>query len=306
MGEVELSDFELRLLILGVGIIILILIWLWSRRAQIKKQRREQQLRTAAHSPENEPTLDTRQEPDAEAAGYQFGDFGHITPDHHLADKVLVDVEITPVSRSGTQPTARSSAAPAQEPRPAAAVPLGALQERAEEVPAPRRQESLTAPAEAAVQAESPAAGEAGGAQAQLTILLTVTAPPARPFRGASILLAAQELKLKLHKNGVFDYFPGGELKGRPVFSIAHLREPGTFALDSIGKLSTPGLLLFMQLPGAVAPVKGVDMMIQTARQLAQRLGGTLCNERRERMTAQGFIKLRNDAAEFERQLGLK
>jgi cell division protein ZipA len=113
-------------------------------------------------------------------------------------------------------------------------------------------------------------------------------------------------LKLRLHKSGVFDYFPTGEIRDKPVFGIAHLWEPGTFELDTIGKLSTPGLLMFMTLPGPMAPVQAVDRMIQTARQLAQKLGGTVCNDHRERMTNQAFLKIRNAAAELEKQLGLR
>jgi cell division protein ZipA len=159
----------------------------------------------------------------------------------------------------------------------------------------------LEEPVEPILEAAPPGSGETG-----LTVLLTVMAPPGRLFRGPSILMAAQELKLKLHKSGVFDYFPRGEIRDKPVFGVAHLWEPGTFELDTIGKLSTPGLLMFMSLPGSMAPVDAVDKMIQTARQLAQKLGGTVCNDRRERMTNQAFMKIRNAAAELEKQLGLR
>jgi cell division protein ZipA len=299
MGEVEL-----RWLIAGVGMIILILIWLWGSRAQLKKQRREQQPSAEDRSPENEPTLDTAQAaPDAEAMEYRFGEFGHITPDHHLADKALVDVEIVPVQRS-----VAGSAASGRESRPEIALRQAVVQEPAEEIAIHRERykaqvESVETTSEPAGQVQS---RETADEQSKLTIVLTVTAPPGRPFRGASILLAAQELKLKLHKNGIFDYFPDDQAKGKPIFGIGHLREPGTFALDTIGKLFTPGLLMFMNLPGSMAPVEAVDRMVLTARQLAQKLGGTVCNEHRDRMTAQSLTRLRNDAAEFEKRLGLK
>ena len=119
-------------------------------------------------------------------------------------------------------------------------------------------------------------------------------------------MMAAQELKLKLHKSGVFDYFPTGEIKDKPVFGIAHLWEPGIFELDTVGTLSTPGLLMFMTLPGSMAPVLAVDKMILIARQLAQKLGGTVCNQQRERMTTQAFMKMRTAAAGFEQQPGLR
>ena len=302
MGEVEL-----RWLIAGVGMIILILIWLWGSRAQLKEQRRARRLSAEDRFPENESTLDTAQVvPDTEAAEYHFGEFGHITPDHHLADKALVDVEIIPVRRPSPSHVEDATAGD-REPQLETAVRREAVQEPTEEIVV--RQELREKQAEPVATAPEP--GEQVQSreetdQLRLTIVLVITAPPGRPFQGASILLAAQELKLKLHKNGVFDYFPDDQVKGKPVFSIGHLREPGTFALNTIGTLSTPGLLMFMNLPSAVAPVAAVDMMIQTARQLAQKLGGTVCDERRDRMTAQAFMKLRRDAAELEKRLGLK
>jgi cell division protein ZipA len=320
MGEVEL-----RWLIAGVGIIILILIWLWGSRQQ-PKERLEPRTGNP-HSPANEPRLET--EPTATEAGvadYRFGEFGRITPDHHLADKVLVDVEIKPVNRS--TPATDKAAAPLEKVEPGSdwrkSLPehnreaeVAVLQpgpepplfqtsgQEVEETPAiAPLPEEATEPEEP-VAPTAPTIGSAGE-PSRLTLLLTIMAPPGRPFRGPSILMAAQELRLKLHKSGVFDYFPTGEIKDKPVFGLAHLWEPGIFELDTIGKLSTPGLLMFMNLPGSMAPVQATDKMIQTARQLAQKLGGTVCNQQRERMTTQAFMKMRSAAAEFEQQMGLR
>jgi cell division protein ZipA len=320
MGEVEL-----RWLIAGVGIIILILIWLWGNRQQPKE--RLEPRADNSRSPANEPRLET--EPTATETGvvdYRFGELGRITPDHHLADKVLVDVEIKPVNRStaatGQAAVSLEKAEPESDrresfpehrreaevavlqPSPEPSL-LQASEQEVEETPA------IAPLPEEAAEPEEPVASsvstvEPAGGLPRLTLLLTILAPPGRPFRGPSILMAAQELKLKLHKSGVFDYFPNGEIKDKPVFGVAHLWEPGTFELDTIGKLSTPGLLMFMNLPGSMAPVLATDKMIQMARQLAQKLGGTVCNQQRERMTTQAFMKMRSAAAELEQQLGLR
>jgi cell division protein ZipA len=320
MGEVEL-----RWLIAGIGIIILILIWLWGNRQQPKE--RLEPRADNPRSPADEPRLDT--EPTATEAGaadYRFGEFGRITPDHHLADKVLVDVEIKPVNRSIS--AAGKAAAPLEKTEPESdrgeslpeynrEVEIAVSKPRLEPPRLQASRQGMEEPPaiaplpEEAAEPEEPLAPAApavrpAGEPSRLTLLLTIMAPPGRPFRGPSILMAAQELKLKLHKSGVFDYFPTGEIKDKPVFGVAHLWEPGIFELDTIGKLSTPGLLMFMNLPGSMAPVQATDKMIQVARQLAQKLGGTVCNQQRERMTTQAFMKMRSAAAEFEQQLGLR
>lgn len=288
MGAVQsMSEAELRWLIAGVGLIILILIWLWGSRRRVREHEREHEAAapTLEHSlPPVEQTA-----PPPNAAEYRFGEYGAITPDHHLADKALVDVEIIPLGRADA--TRQEAAAEYDIPlTESAATP------EAEEEAQARRQA-------AAATAESTPLAASDDGKPPLTIVMTVTAPSARPFRGPSILLAAQELKLKLHRSGVFDFFHPRQPQGKPVFSIGQLREPGTFDLDNIGRLTTPGLVLYMRLPGAAAPLEAVDLLIQTARELAQKLGGTVCDERRERMTGQAYIKLRSDAAALEKQL---
>jgi cell division protein ZipA len=49
-----------------------------------------------------------------------------------------------------------------------------------------------------------------------------------------------------------------------------------------------------------------VDFMVTTARRLAQRLDGSVCDERRNKVTTQSIIHLRSEAAEFERRLRLQ
>ena len=137
-----------------------------------------------------------------------------------------------------------------------------------------------------------------------MTVLLSVVAPGRQAYRGLDILRAAHELNLKLNRSsGVLDYLPPSGTSHTPVFSVGHWREPGTFDLESIKSLSTPGLLLFMYLPGPTEPVAAIDMMMGMAGQLSRQLGGTVCNERRQKLTAQDMAGLRSRAEEFSRRL---
>ena len=137
----------------------------------------------------------------------------------------------------------------------------------------------------------------------QMTVLLTVIAPVQKHFGGIRILEAAQEANLRLNRNGTLDYLAETALGPRCIFRIAHLKEPGVFDLDTVENLETPGLLLFMELPGPVDALAAVDLQLKIAAQLAQQLGGTMCDERRSKMTTQAMIHLRSEAAEFERRL---
>jgi cell division protein ZipA len=117
--------------------------------------------------------------------------------------------------------------------------------------------------------------------------------------------LAIQEQKLKL-QNGIFECFPEGHTQGKSVFGVGHLLEPGTFDLETINNLQTPGLIMFMHLPGPLEPMQATHHMIKAAKTLADNLGGKVCDERRNKITAQGFSKMESDAGEFQRQLRLR
>lgn len=136
----------------------------------------------------------------------------------------------------------------------------------------------------------------------EMTVLLTVMAPANRPFNGIDILEAAQATHLKLNRSGTLDCLVQHESGSRRLFRIAHLREPGVFRLEDIHNLTTPGLLLFLQLPGPLEPIAAVDRLIAIAGQLAEKLNGTVCDERRSRMTTQTMVHLRGQAADFDYQ----
>lgn len=138
----------------------------------------------------------------------------------------------------------------------------------------------------------------------EMTVVLTVLAPKQQPFQGLRILEVAQAASLRFNaRQGTLDMLCEEAANGDPrLFRLAHLREPGMFDPDTVGTLETPGLLMFMQLPGPLTEVAAVDRMIATARHLAQQLGGMICDQHHNRMTPQAMEHLRGEAAEMERQ----
>ena len=103
---------------------------------------------------------------------------------------------------------------------------------------------------------------------------------------------------------GRYDIFHRLHTDGRPVFSVASLREPGTFDLNAMPATQYPGVALFVVLPGPVAAAEAVDQMVFTARALAAQLGGGLADERGVPLTPLRVSRLREDALEFERSAG--
>lgn len=86
-----------------------------------------------------------------------------------------------------------------------------------------------------------------------------------------------------------------------PVFSLAHLRKPGSFQPETLDELATPGLLVFMTLPGPLDGMKALDLLVLAVDHVARKLGGVICDEHRHKLTNQGLLNLRDRVAKLER-----
>ncbi|MDZ7804648.1 cell division protein ZipA [Thiohalophilus sp.] len=137
-----------------------------------------------------------------------------------------------------------------------------------------------------------------------LVIVLNVMAKAGRQFAGMDILDALYANDLRHGEMMIFHRYPeqGG---GRPVFSLANTVEPGTFDLHAIEQLQTPGVSLFMQLPAPIDSREAFELMLKTGRNLAEQLGGDLCDERRNLLTLQtiGHLKEQIESFLFRRKM---
>lgn len=264
-----LDKTQLQWLLAAVGAVVVVLIYLWGMRGRIKEGIRKRRRRP---SEGNEPVLGDATESLPEdwlTNAHDFGELGRITPDHHLAGKALVDVEIRPILRESP---------PVAEARSQPAPMMAEMTEPPREL---RREPAIPAPP-------------------KMTVALTVVAPRGQSFQGAAIQTAVLELGFQLSAQGLFDYVPANS--DDPIFSMAHLRQPGSFDQNALDALTTPGLLLFMNLPGPMEEIQALEQLVVTADQLAQALGGMICDERRNRLTNQSLAHLRSAVAEFQRQ----
>ncbi|MDQ2694025.1 MAG: cell division protein ZipA [Pseudomonadota bacterium] len=292
----------LRLTLLVIGLVIIAMIYAWGMRSRIRSRLAQRRRRALARHPENEPVLDKSGELAGEPETIPANEFGALPANDPFAHQRLVDVEIRPIRRTPPLVEPASGAVPA-----AGAVPDAGALTGDEPTPPPRP--APAPPARPAPTPEKPPARPAkphGGADAarepEMVVLLSVMAPSGQTFAGADILAAAQPLELQLGDHQVLDCLSDSDGQGKPVFSVGHLREPGTFDLSTIESLATPGLLLFMRLPGPVEGVAALDLMVATAGQLAQKLHGIVCDDRRNKMTNQALSHLRGEVAEFERR----
>ncbi|HUP92883.1 MAG TPA: cell division protein ZipA C-terminal FtsZ-binding domain-containing protein [Solimonas sp.] len=80
-----------------------------------------------------------------------------------------------------------------------------------------------------------------------------------------------------------------------PVFSVASLIKPGLLDPAEQQSFSTPGLSVFMVLPGPAQPAAAVKDMIATARKLAEALNAQVFDARRQPFTDLSASELVDD-----------
>ena len=64
----------------------------------------------------------------------------------------------------------------------------------------------------------------------------------------------------------------------------------------------TPGLAMFMRIPGPVDAGSAFQQMLEAGRRIAERLDGVLCDETRSTLTKQSVNHIREQIAEHARQ----
>lgn len=149
---------------------------------------------------------------------------------------------------------------------------------------------------------DMPAEKREPAAAADQVFMLFVEAPKGVPFRGPILLgaLAAAQLEF-----GDMDIFHRVELDNgqeKILFSVANIREPGTFDLSAMESFTSEGVVLFMQVPGAVDGVRAFDVMVESSRVLADNLDSRVCDASHSQLTKQAISHMREEVISCQLQ----
>jgi cell division protein ZipA len=133
---------------------------------------------------------------------------------------------------------------------------------------------------------------------AQKIIALRLVGAAGSQFEGA---LLREAILAEGFAFGRYDIFHRLEAGGRPIVSLASLKEPGTFDPEAVAEGSYRGILLFTVLPGPLPAQAAFEELLTTANTLATRLGGQLQDDRGASLSMQRLGQLLEEALEFER-----
>jgi cell division protein ZipA len=134
-------------------------------------------------------------------------------------------------------------------------------------------------------------------AEKQKIVALRVCAVGDERWTGAAVINA-----LEMHglAYGRYHVFHRRHSDGRSIFCVASLVEPGTFDLASMPSELYRGVSLFAVLPGPVDPVQTIEAMLETARDLARELSGTMQDAKGMPFSPQRAEALLKDVSRFQ------
>lgn len=163
-----------------------------------------------------------------------------------------------------------------------------------------RRQEfSSKTTVRSALSNEDPAAKD-------MLVVINVSARTPGKFTGPMIARMMEELELEYGEMGIYHYYVQRFDKKTSVYCIANMVKPGTFDLQNMQAIVTPGLSMILQLPGPEDGLKALNIMLEHAQRIATYLNGDLLDQQRNPLTSQSISVLKEQVQLFSLRAGKK
>ena len=134
----------------------------------------------------------------------------------------------------------------------------------------------------------------------ELIVSLTLMARN-QQFCGTELQKVFDTAGLKLAEFDIYHFRDAdAENDTRAVFSVANIVKPGTFNAATLHEITTPGLALFMQIPGPMTASEAFDAMLEKAQFIAQRLHGIVGDEQRTPLSLQRIREIRERVLNYD------
>ena len=287
---------ELRWILLAAGLLLIAAIYAWGlharRRAAAPEHERMTRVEPARTVPVVPEPAETGPEEDDEAP----------FEDARSADAEEFDAEPAPRPAPGSgrrEPRLEPQLDDSFDVEP----PTIRLEPRLETKPEPRPEAQAGARLEPRFEpAGAPPPEPPRRPASQKIVAVRVVAAAGSQFSGEQLLDAIEADGFTFGRYQIFHRLDDA---GRPVVSLASLKEPGTFDPAAMPGAQFRGIALFAVMPGPLPGVRAFDELIVTARALAATLGGQLQDERGGPLSLARIGNLREEVAEFERARGV-
>ena len=116
---------------------------------------------------------------------------------------------------------------------------------------------------------------------------------------GAELLQAALKTGMAFGDMNIFHRRIEGA--DQSVFGLANAVKPGFFDKDAWNTFETSGLAMFLTLPGPMLALDGWDVMLATARRMAEILNAEIHDDQHEPFTRQTEARIREEMRAYDR-----
>ena len=131
----------------------------------------------------------------------------------------------------------------------------------------------------------------------EAVLVLNILARDGSVLSGNSINSVARANNMEFGEMNIYHRM---DEKNQPLFSMINMVKPGSFDPSTIHELTTPGVSLFLQLPGPANASNAFDDMLQAAYRMSETLEARLCDKSRQPLTESVVEQYRNTAASFD------
>ncbi len=133
----------------------------------------------------------------------------------------------------------------------------------------------------------------------QQVLIMNVQAANNTEFDGEELINCLEQHGMIFGEMEIFHRHADLAGTGKVLFSAANMFNPGSFPLATIHQFTTPGITLFMTLPCYGEAEQNFKLMLQTAQQVADQLGGLVTDDKRNMMTPQRLDGYRDKIKQF-------
>lgn len=133
-------------------------------------------------------------------------------------------------------------------------------------------------------------------------VSLYVVAQDGYTLHGPELVVAAEKAGLLHGDLGIFHRLVDSKPELGPIFSMANMVRPGNFDLGQIDQFTTPGVVLFMTLPGPLSALDAWDTMLPAAQRFSDLLGAQLLDDQRSPLGRQRIAALRDELRAYDRK----
>lgn len=131
-------------------------------------------------------------------------------------------------------------------------------------------------------------------------IVLNVHCAGKEPFIGTKLFDSMKQNGLLYGEMDIFHRHADLSGTGKVLFSVANMMHPGTLVHNDPAEFTTKGISFFMTLPGFGDPEQNFKVMLRTAQQIADELGGNVLDEKRNLITPDRLAQYRQQIKEFK------